>query len=154
MVLQGNIYAETYGPLTISCLYRTQHTCLIGSGVISFRTTVTHIVCLSSLFFYPKRIYGFSASFAIFRRKALQPLTQSIACAIAKLCIRQRKALHPPTQSIAQFDVQISAATPDEPNVAGWKERQREGNGKAKGKSIQTMRACQTAVTRPLWYLV
>ena len=84
--------------------------------------------------FILNRTYGFCASFAIFRRKALQPLTQSIACAIAKLCIRHRKALHPPTQSIAQFDVQISAATPDEPNVAGWKERQREGNGEAKGR--------------------
>ena len=106
--------------------------------------------------FILNRTYGFCASFAIFRRKALQPLTQSIACAIAKLCIRHRKALHPPTQSfasanakhcisqrkalhlptqsIAQFDVQISATTPDEPNVAGWKERQREGKGKAKGQ--------------------
>ena len=37
----------------------------------------------------------FSASFAHLRRKALQPSTQSFACAPAKLCIRLRKALHP-----------------------------------------------------------
>ena len=92
-------------------------------------------MCVFPLFsFILNRTYCFCASFAIFRRKALQPLTQSIACAIAKLCIRHRKALHPPTQSIAQFDVQISATTPAEPKVAGWKERQREGKGKAKGQ--------------------
>ena len=35
------------------------------------------------------------------QRKALQVLSQSIACAIAKLCKCHRKALHVPTQSIA-----------------------------------------------------
>ena len=162
MVLQGNIYAETYGPLTISCLYRTQHTCLIGSGVISFRTTVTHIVCLSSLFFYPKRIYGFSASFAIFRRKALQPLTQSIACAIAKLCIRQRKALHLPTQSIASANAkhcisqrkalhnltykyqQQSRLNPRSPAEGKAKGRQREGKGQKHINNEGVSNCCDT----------
>ena len=35
----------------------------------------------------------FSASFAHLRRKALQPSTQSFACALAKLCMCLRKAL-------------------------------------------------------------
>ena len=39
--------------------------------------------------------------FAYLRRKALHHLTQSIACANAKLCKCQRKALHVPTQSFA-----------------------------------------------------
>ena len=41
------------------------------------------------------------AKHCIRQRKALQPLTQSIASANAKHCKCQRKALHVPTQSIA-----------------------------------------------------
>ena len=39
--------------------------------------------------------------FAYLRRKALHHLTQSIACANAKLCKCPRKALHQPTQNFA-----------------------------------------------------
>ena len=49
----------------------------------------------------------FSASFALLRRKALHPSTQSFACAPAKLCICLRKALHLPTQSIASAPTNV-----------------------------------------------
>ena len=50
----------------------------------------------------------FSASFAHLRRKALQPSTQSFACAYAKHCMRQRKALHPLPQTFAYLIIYIS----------------------------------------------
>ena len=50
----------------------------------------------------------FSASFAHLRRKALQPSTQSFACAPAKLCMCLRKALHASPQTFAYLIIYIS----------------------------------------------
>ena len=49
----------------------------------------------------------FSASFAHLRRKALQPSTQSFACAPAKLCMCSRKAFHPLPQTFAYLIIYI-----------------------------------------------
>ena len=48
------------------------------------------------------------AKLCICPRKALQPSTQSFACAPAKLCICLRKALHPLPQTFAYLIIYIS----------------------------------------------
>lgn len=93
-----------------------QLVCYASRALIIFRfsrnflgATVTRMLSLSSISLIQNRTNSliqnrtndFCASFAYFRRKALHPSSQSIACANAKLCNRQRKALHLPTQSIA-----------------------------------------------------
>ena len=47
------------------------------------------------------------AKLCIRPRKALQPSTQSFACAYAKHCMRQRKALHPLPQTFAYLIIYI-----------------------------------------------